>query len=230
VSPRPNNRRLYLFDIDGTLLSTGGAASRAMGVAFERVFGVKDGFKGVEFTGRSDLAILQDALTNAGLANGDMAGVTRRFKRTYYRSLPGVMSEMQANGVLHPGVVRLLQLLNANPDATVSIGTGNFRGSARFKLKHFGIAEHFRFGGYGDRTTVRAGIIEQGIRAANRAVGKHDTVFVIGDTVHDVAAAKANGAVAIAVATGLPTREELAASKPDILLDTLEDAAEALCL
>jgi phosphoglycolate phosphatase len=230
VPPRPNNRRLYLFDIDGTLLSTGGAASRAMGVAFERVFGVKDGFKDVEFTGRSDLAILQDALLNAGLANGDMADVTRRFKRTYYRSLPGVMNEMQANGMLHPGVVPLLEQLNANPNATVSIGTGNFRRSARFKLKHFGIAQHFRYGGYGDRTTVRAGIIEQGIRAANRAVGKHGTVFVIGDTVHDVAAARANGAVAIAVATGLPSRNELAASKPDVLLDTLEDAAKALCL
>jgi phosphoglycolate phosphatase-like HAD superfamily hydrolase len=112
----------------------------------------------------------------------------------------------------------------------VSLGTGNFRGSARLKLKQFGIGEHFRFGGFGDRTTVRAGIIEQAIRAANRGLGKHDSVVVIGDTVHDVAAAKANGAIAVAVATGAPTRDELAASNPDVLLDTLEDADKQLLL
>ncbi len=226
--PRTNNRRLYLFDIDGTLLSTGGAASHAMGLAFGRVFGIEDGFKGVTFTGRSDLAILQDALANAGLSNGDLAGLSRRFKRAYMSLLPRVLADKADVGLLHPGVVPLLKRLNSNPDATVSLGTGNFRNSAHLKLKHYGIAEHFRFGGFGDRTTVRAAIIEQGIRAANRAVGKHATVIVIGDTVHDVAAAKANGAIAVAVATGLPTRDELAASGPDILLDTLVDADKHL--
>jgi len=221
--PRSTRRRLYLFDIDGTLLSTRGAASHAMGLAFERVFGVKDGFRDVTFTGRSDLAILQDGLANAGLAAADVSRLARRFKAAYMRILPGVLVE-KAAGVLHDGVVQLVQQLNADPDATVSLGTGNFRASSRLKLQHYGIAEHFRFGGFGDRTTVRAEIIEQGIRAANRAVGKHGTVFVIGDTIHDIAAAKANGAVAVAVTTGLPTREELAASSPDILLDTLEGA------
>ena len=223
MAPRIKGRRLYLFDIDGTLLSTGGAASHAMGVAFERRFGIKDGFSKVTFTGRSDLAILLDALTHAGLASDDLSAVARLFKQTYFRCLPDVMAEFAANAQPLSGVESLLQRLNTDPDATVSIGTGNFRRSARLKLEHYGIAQHFRFGGYGDRTTVRAGIIEQGIRAANRAVGRHGAVFVIGDTVHDVAAAKANGAVAIAVATGLPSREELAASGPDVLLDTLED-------
>ncbi len=226
--PRPNNRRLYLFDIDGTLLSTRGATSHAMGLAFEHVFGVADGFRDVTFTGRSDLAILQDALANAGLANGDVQGLARRFKATYMRILPRVLIDRAEAGVLHDGVALLVQRLNADPHATVSLGTGNFRRSAQLKLQHYGIAEHFRFGGFGDRTTVRAEIIEQGIRAADRAVGKHGTVFVIGDTVHDVAAAKANGAVAVAVATGSPTRQELAASAPDILLDTLEGAEKHL--
>jgi phosphoglycolate phosphatase len=226
--PRINKRRLYLFDIDGTLLSTGGAASHAMGLAFEKVFGISDGFNGVTFTGRSDLAILQDALNNAKLANGDFAALSRRFKRTYVRTLPGVLEAMRDRGTLHDGVVPLVQRLNRDADTTVSLGTGNFRSSAWLKLRHFGISEHFRFGGFGDRTTFRAGIIEQGIRSANRAVGKHGTVFVIGDTVHDVAAAKANGAIAVAVATGLPTKEELAAAGPDVLLDTLEDAYKHL--
>ncbi len=146
------------------------------------------------------------------------------------RILPGVLESMSERGTLHDGVEPLVRRLNADPDATVSLGTGNFRRSAHLKLLHYGIAEHFRFGGFGDRITVRAGIIEQGIRAANRAVGKHGTVYVIGDTIHDVAAAKANGAVAVAVATGSPTREELAAAEPDMLLNSLAGAESHLGL
>ncbi len=226
MASRHKERRLYLFDIDGTLLSSGGAGGHTMGVAFEAVFGVKDAFHGVEFTGRSDLAIIQDALRLAGLDNGDVPALVRRFKRAYYRRLPSSMVDFK--GRVLPGVVPLLRQLNAAAGATVSLGTGNFRSSAQIKLRHFGILDHFSHGGFGDRTTIRAGIIEQGIRAANRAVGKHGTVFVIGDTIHDIAAAKANGAVAVAVATGLPPRDELAAAEPDILLDTLEDAHKQL--
>jgi len=225
---KSRERRLYLFDIDGTLLSTGGSGRTAMGQAFEAVFGVTDGFKGVEFTGRSDLAIAHDAFKQASLDSGDLADLVSRFKRAYYKQLPKLLST--SSGQLLPGVVQLLERLNAEDTATVSLGTGNFRASAWIKLRHYGIDQHFRFGGFGDRTTVRAGIIEQGIRAANRGDGRHDTVFVIGDTVHDIAAAKANGAVAVGVATGLPSRDELAGAEPDILLDTLEDAVKAFGL
>lgn len=228
MTARFKARRLYLFDIDGTLLSTGGSGRAAMASAFEAVFGVKDAFREVEFTGRSDLAIAHDALRAAALVNGDLPALVARFKRAYVRHLPGLLSG--SSGHLLPGVVELLRHLNGDELATVSLGTGNFRSSATIKLRHYGIHQHFRYGGFGDRTTVRAGIIEQGIRSANRAVGKHGTVFVIGDTVHDIAAAKANGAVAVGVATGLPSREELESAQPDIMLDTLEDAAQAFGL
>jgi len=225
---KPARRHLYLFDIDGTLLSTGGSGRTAMAQAFEAVFGVKDGFKGVEFTGRSDLAIAHDAFKQAGVGNGDLVELIGRFKRAYYRQLPALLAS--SSGTLLPGVERLLERLGAEEHATVSLGTGNFRASARIKLRHYGIHHHFQHGGFGDRTMVRAEIIEQGIRAANRSAGRHGTVFVIGDTVHDIAAAKANGAVAVGVATGLPTRDELASAGPDILLDSLEDAHEAFGL
>jgi len=228
MTARFKDRRLYLFDIDGTLLSTGGSGRAAMASAFEAVFGVKDAFREVEFTGRSDLAIAHDALRAAALANGDVTALVSRFKRAYVRHLPRLLHD--SSGSLLPGVVEILARLNADQAATVSLGTGNFRASATIKLRHYGINQHFRYGGFGDRTTVRAGIIEQGIRSANRAAGKHGTVFVIGDTVYDIAAAKANGAVAVGVATGLPSREELETARPDILLDTLEEAAKAFGL
>ncbi len=216
------SRRLYLFDIDGTLLNSGGAGSAAMRVAFERIYGVEDGFASVEFSGRSDLAIITDALVAHGIQEDDVPEALRRFKRVYYRALPPLMIERK--GRMLPGVPQLLDDLSCDDGCTLMLGTGNFRHSAGIKLRHFGIDKYFRGGGFGDRTGHRPTLVGQGIRAANRVAGKHATVFVIGDTVHDVTAAKANDAVAVAVATGQASRADLEAAGADIVLDTLEDA------
>ena len=218
----PNSRRLYLFDIDGTLLNSGGAGSAAMRQAFHRVFGIEDGFATVDFAGRSDLAIITDALAGIGLGDGDLVEAVRRFKRHYYRCLPAMMVERR--GTLLPGVKQLLEGLSEHTSNTLMLGTGNFRYSAGIKLKHFGIDTYFRGGGFGDRTGHRPSLVAQGIRAANRIAGKHGTVFVIGDTVHDVMAAKANDAIAVAVATGVVPRAALEVAGADLVLDTLEEA------
>jgi phosphoglycolate phosphatase len=217
------DRRLFLFDIDGTLINTGGAGSAAMRAAFATLFGVEDGFRGIEFTGRSDLAIIQDALVAAKVAaDGSLAAALRRFKRAYYRHLPLTLLESQ--GRVLPGVGVLLEALSADPSASVWLGTGNFRNSAGIKLRHYGLWHYFKGGGFGDRTGERALLIAQGIRAANRRAGHHGTVFVIGDTVHDIAAAKANRAVAVGVATGTTPASDLAAAGADLVLDSLEGA------
>jgi phosphoglycolate phosphatase-like HAD superfamily hydrolase len=193
-----------------------------MRAAFERVYGVEDGFASVEFSGRSDLAIITDALAGIGICGDKVREAVRRFKRAYYQELPRLM--IDRNGRVLPGVPSLLEELSQDGDATLMLGTGNFRTSAGIKLRHFGIDRYFRGGGFGDRTGHRPTLVGQGIRAANRIAGKHGTVFVIGDTVHDVTAAKANGAVAVAVATGVAPRADLEAAGADIVLDTLEEA------
>ena len=220
------SRRLYLFDIDGTLVATGGAGSGAMRAAFTAVWGLADGFSGIEFSGRTDRAILRDALVAAGLDNGAFAADLRRFKRAYFRRLPRMLEA--SRGRVLPGVEPLLASLAADRRATVALGTGNFRVSAGQKLRHYGLDHYFRVGGFGDSTEDRVALIAQAIRTADRAVGRHATVFVIGDTVHDVTAAKANGAVAVAVATGTASGDELAAAGADVVLPTLESAADAL--
>jgi phosphoglycolate phosphatase len=220
------DRRLYLFDIDGTLLTTGGAGTSAMRAAFARIYGVEDGLENVEVSGRSDLAIFQDALNSIGVPADAMTGAVRRLKRVYYGLLPTKLAER--DGRLLPGVRELLEALAQDEHATMSLGTGNFRTSAGIKLRHFGIHEYFRGGGFGDRTGHRPTLIAQGIRAANRFAGRHDTVFVIGDTVHDVNAAKENNAVAVVVATGRASEAELVAAGADFVLPTLETALECL--
>jgi phosphoglycolate phosphatase-like HAD superfamily hydrolase len=219
-----NEKRLFLFDIDGTLISTGGAGGAAMRSAFATIYGLDDAFSSIEFSGRSDFAIIEDALRNAGVSDELFAEAMRKFKRVYYRHLPSSLKQHQ--GRVLPGVEALLDQLGLETNATLALGTGNFRNSAGIKLKHYGIDHYFRGGGFGDRTGHRPTLIAQGIAAANRARGKHGTVFVIGDTVHDVAAAKANNAVAVAVATGTASQDELIAAGADVVLPTLETAME----
>jgi len=215
------DRRLYLFDIDGTLINSGGAGSGAMRAAFAALWGIDDGFAGIEFTGRSDRAIIRDALRAAARENGSFPADLLRFKRAYFRRLPRELAAR--NGRVLPGVVPLLERLQEDAGAFVALGTGNFRTGARLKLSHYGIDHYFRTGGFGDNTLDRAHLIERAIASARRVFGRHTTAIVIGDTPQDVRAAKANNAIAVAVATGTATEAELAAVGADIVLADLTD-------
>lgn len=221
-------RRLYLFDIDGTLINSGGAGSSAMRGAFTALWRLQDGFKGIEFAGRTDRAIIRDGHVAAGFDTAAFLGDLQRFKRAYFRRLP--FSLQTTVGTVLPGVVPLLRRLGEDPDATVGLGTGNFRRGAFMKLRHYGLDGYFSLGGFGDRSEDRASMIADGIRAATRAAGRHDTVIVIGDTIHDIAAARANNAVAIGVTTGSAGEASLSAAGADIVLPTLESAAKHLGL
>lgn len=221
-----SQRRLYLFDIDGTLITTGGAGGKAMRAAFAALWGNGGAFSNIEFSGRSDYAIFRQALVQVGLFGENFAADLRRFRRAYFRRLPASLAANQ--GVVLPGVVELLQRLAATKNTTLALGTGNFRRGAYHKLNHYRLDHYFRAGGYGDTTDDRAQLIASGIRAANRLHGRHHTVLVIGDTAHDVTAAKANGAVAIAVATGSVAADTLAAAGADLVLEDLVDAYDHL--
>lgn len=217
-------RRLYLFDIDGTLVSTGGAGGKAMSLAFAEIWKREDGFARIEFTGRTDRAILRDALDNARCSDRPFEDDLRRFKRSYYSHLRHTLPATQ--GRVLEGVKDLLRCLDDDASATVGLTTGNFRHSAGMKLRHYGIWEHFLTGGFGDRTEDRADLVAQGMRSAKRLVGRHDTVFVIGDTIHDIASAKAHGVVAVGVTTGSATEEDLSRAGADIVLADLTAAAK----
>jgi len=131
-------------------------------------------------------------------------------------------------GTVLPGVVPLLDRLRQDDSSTLALGSGNFRRGARMKLRHYGIDHYFSHGGFGDDADDRAAMIARAIRAGRRRAGISATVYVIGDTLHDIAAAKANGVVAVGVATGPVSEEILAKAGADIVLPSLEDAASQL--
>jgi phosphoglycolate phosphatase len=221
-----NRRRLYIFDIDGTLIVSGGAGGSAMRAAFEALWRRDDGFRGIEFSGRTDLAIFRDACRVCGIDKETSSLDLKRFKRAYRYRLPTRLRE--CDGRVLPGVVDILETLSTDPDATLALGTGNFRSTAAIKLRHYNLAHYFQRGGFGDRTEDRAELIADAVRVAEKQAGSHGSVFVIGDTVHDVAAAKANNAIAVAVTTGTQSAEALSAAGADLVLPTLEAATELL--
>lgn len=190
--------RVFLFDIDNTLLYTGGAGGLAMARAFERLYGVPNGFGGIEFSGRTDRWILQTGLDNHAIAGGCETRLDE-FTSLYYTLLPEAMKERE--GHLMPGFPQLLEALAREPGVRLGLATGNFPEAARIKLDDFGMAGYFAGGGFGEASLDRADVV----RAAIEAVGggaRRDEIVVIGDTPHDVTSALDNGTVAVGVATG----------------------------
>ena len=199
-----------------------------MRAAFAALWGDDEPFEGIEFHGRTDRSILKQALVKTSTDMSSFEDSLRRFKRAYFRRLPE--SLRARNGQVLPGVSMLLSQLATDEGATVSLGTGNFRTSAGIKLRYYGIDHHFDLGGFGDRAEVRAEIIAGAIRSANRRFGRHESVYVIGDTAHDVTSAKENGAIAVGVTTGIVKEAELSQAGADMVLPNLENAARFLAV
>ncbi len=173
-----------------------------MNTAFQEMFGIEDGFAKVEFAGRTDLYILHEALSQHGIGGDHLA----EFQRRYFDLLPASMR--QKTGCLMPGFPALLEALAGRPDVRLGLATGNFSEGARIKLEHFGIRHYFEGGAFGEESMDRSELVRAAIERVAPGAAPED-ILVIGDTPHDVASALDNGVMAIAVATGKHTAEEL---------------------
>jgi phosphoglycolate phosphatase-like HAD superfamily hydrolase len=218
--------KIFLFDIDNTLLNSGGAGGRAMNLAFRDLFGVEDGFEGVEFSGRTDSSIFHDGLLLHRLPDGDFPALMARFKATYLRHLARTLP--QREGRVLPGVPALLRALSGTEGVRLGLATGNFRRGAMMKLEHYGIRHFFRGGGFGEDSEGRSEVVALAMRRLGSRPGGRTPVYVIGDTPIDVEAARANGAVAVGVATGTSSIEKLTRAGADVVFPDLGDVASVL--
>jgi phosphoglycolate phosphatase len=240
--------KLLLFDVDGTLVLTGGAAVRAMDEAFHEVFGVRGAFEHVPMPGRTDGAILADAfvralpqsqilaeaLSAAGVrpADGQVAG----FKAAYFARFaeeilkpvpvdPAKPSRHRIKGVL-PGVRELLDALSLRSDVFLGLLTGNYEQGARIKLEYFGLWRYFACGAFGDDAVDRHELVPVAIArsrdAGCPAVDARDVV-IIGDTPLDVACARTAGIDCLAVATGGYGVDALRAAGAGAVVESLAD-------
>lgn len=221
---------LILFDIDGTLLLSGGAGVRAMTRAFKEVFGVANAFAKADVAGRTDTFLLSAALERAGLP--DTPELHARFRDAYVPLLREEMAQpAQGRCGLMPGISQLLEALRLREAAHVALLTGNFEKAAYTKLGHFGIDEYFAWGVFGEESADRNELARVAKRRAEqRAIppASVERAIVVGDTPHDVACARAIGARVIAVATGNYSVDALRAAGADIALDDLSDTAAIL--
>lgn len=215
-------RAVCLFDIDGTLLSTGGAGQLAMERALAKVFGLSEIRGEILAAGRTDRAITTDLFRGHGLADDPRAW--SEFVAEYFAQLRRTLVELQ--GQVLPGVMTLLETLSTREDVALGLLTGNFREGANLKLRHYQIDHHFAFGGYGDdhhdRDDVARTALAEAVRHLRRELDA-STVWVLGDTPSDVKCARAIGARAVAVATGIYDAAELAATSPDHLYRDFSD-------
>jgi phosphoglycolate phosphatase-like HAD superfamily hydrolase len=220
------SKKLFLFDIDGTLLASGGAGWRALEAACVELFNTPN-LDGIEIAGRTDSSIARQLYARHGQeATPENCA---RFFDCYLKHLTHFLPKTE--GQLLPGIIELLDTLKARHDCVLALLTGNLVRGAQLKLTHYGVWDYFEFGAYADDHHDRNAL---GPFAQARAREKHgiefaaEDIFILGDTPHDVACARAINAKAIAIATGRHTREELAACSPDFLFDDLGDVAGVL--
>jgi phosphoglycolate phosphatase len=223
--------RVILWDVDGTLVRTGGVGAEAFNTAIETLFGVPAGEHGVSLAGKTDPQIAREILTVLELHDADA-------------HLPGLLAEterlvaagrdrIREKGCILPGVSALLEALRS-PDTVQTVLTGNTAANAAVKLAAFDLERwlDLEVGAYGSDNPDRNALVEVALTRVERKYGPVDRcrVWVVGDTPLDAACAKAGGVHCLLVASGFATRDALDAAGADHVVDDLTDTAAVLSL
>lgn len=222
--------RLVLFDIDGTLIRTGGAGVRAFGRAFETEFRIPNGTAQIKFAGRTDTGLAREMFLQHGVEPSPAN--LGRFFDSYVFWLDYML--WHSGGGVIPGVWEFVQGLRAAPQPpAIGLLTGNIRLGAEIKLRHFELWEVFQTGAFADdhddRNQIAAVARHRGSRLLNSDL-RGEEILVVGDTPRDIECARAIDAKMLAVATGGAKADELRAHKPDWLVgDLTEVAATEVC-
>ena len=193
---------LYLFDIDGTLLHAHGSGRGAFDAIMRDYHGVADASAGIRYGGKTDPGIVGEIFA-ARLGRAPTDSERAAFLDAYVPRLRAMLAE-QGVEVL-AGVVETLEFLSKVPNVRLGVATGNIRAGADAKLEAAGLKHWFDLGGYGCDSALRPELVAQAIKRG----GDVSEVIVVGDTIHDIAAARACKATVVAVATGSDSPDKL---------------------
>jgi len=207
--------RLVLFDIDGTLVRTGGAGMKAFAKTLTTEFNAVDGIERLNFAGRTDTSLVREFFGPRQIEPTPQN--FERFFERYVFWLDHILRESKTE--VCPGVWEFIHALQRLPQAPLlGLLTGNIRLGAEIKLRHFNLWEAFQTGAFGDDHEERDQIAAVAHQRGSRILGtdlRGDEVVVIGDTPLDIRCARAIGARALAVATGGTKLAELKQHQPD---------------
>ncbi len=223
------DRRLFLFDIDGTLITSGGAGEAALKDAMRSRFDVEEDLDGIILAGATDARIARELLEKHSIA------VSAENVAALLDTYLGHLNERigRHDGKLLPGIVPLLKVLSERSDAVLALLTGNVIRGAEIKLTHYGVWDFFEFGAFADDHHDRN---ELGKFARARALERHgeefppSRIYVIGDTPKDIECGRAIGARTVAIATGHYSSDQLRDHAPDFLFEDLSDTGRVVAL
>jgi len=220
--------KLLLFDIDQTLINTGGAGLRALDRACLRLFGLDNAMRGISPHGKTDPAIVREIFREKLGSETPATAQIGSILDAYVSFLKDEVQTSQTYRVL-PGILPLLTELATRRDVLLGLATGNIELGARVKLDRGDLNSFFTFGGFGSDSENRTELVRRAAEKAahqNGASIKPSDVFVIGDTPLDIDAGKACGFRTVGVATGSYTAEQLLASGATIAVGDLAEGRD----
>lgn len=222
--------KLFLFDIDGTILSFSKYRSREIfsDMVF-RIFQKKVNFNDLpNFAGMTDLQILRSI---ADKINHPFDEIQLRIKDVWKDMIPFFEKiSNRENIILMPGILDLLLFLNRKEGFYLGLCTGNFKENAFMKLKAIDLDDLFPFGAFGsdreDRNDLPPIAIERGNSYYGKKLFDNGNTIIVGDSPRDIECAKANNLKCISVSTGYFEKDELELLSPDIIMDDFSDLEE----
>ena len=222
--------RLVLFDVDGTLVHTGGAGIKAFAKTFATEFNAHNGVEKISFAGRTDVNLVREFFGFHGIA-----ATPENFRRFFDRYVFWLdQTVAQSNGGVCRGVLKFIDDLSALPGPpTLGLLTGNIRLGAEIKLRRYNLWDVFKTGAFADdgedRNHIAAAALERGSRVLGRKLHGEE-IIVVGDTAHDIRCGQFIGAKTLAVATGGGKLDELRKHQPDWAVEDLSQIrAEEIC-
>ncbi len=214
--------KLILWDIDGTLIRSGGAGARALNRAFRDLYGIDNACDSVDWGGMTDPLIV-DVLIDFHFRRPATLEDREKTLAGYLAYLPEEIESASEYRVM-PGVEEAVRQMHSSAEFHQGLGTGNLETGGRIKLARADLGKYFEWGGFASDSDHRADLIRVGIERGRQAAGEDvplERTVIIGDTLRDIDAARACGAKVVAVATGAKALHELEAGRPDLLLEDL---------
>lgn len=217
-------RRLVLFDIDGTLITDGGASRTAFRDALALVYGYDGDITRYDFSGRTDPQITHMVLRDAGLSEAEVDARLQELWQAYLERL----ERNAKNGTVRalPGIAPLVAALSELQHVTLALLTGNIEPGARLKLGPPSLNDYFPFGAFGSDSADRTQLPPIAVNRASSIDGyqfQGEDVVIIGDSIYDVRCGVPYGATTIAVASGKTSAETLRAENPRHFFESAED-------
>lgn len=228
----PMRLKIVLFDIDGTLMTTGGGARRVFSRSLSEAAGRPIHADGYAFSGKTDPQIARDILSMNGLEGEELEAAVPEAVQLYIKYFGEVLPTLEQVRLM-PGVRDLLKALDNHPNAHLALLTGNVEKGARLKLSHFDLEPYFDFSVscFGSDSEDRYELPALALERARRALApgiSGDQLVIVGDSEHDVLCGRSIGARSVAVSTGWTTAEELQSLNPSAHLDNLADSVQVI--